>query len=120
MRMKATHLVIVTLLVSLCGCSEGHAARARLELKNLDKAVTAYRNTNGDWPADLATLTEPQPNGNAAFLSTKALFDPWGRPYHYERNNRNPNTDQPLIWSDGPNPGQEDSKIENWSVKGGQ
>jgi Type II secretion system (T2SS), protein G len=116
--MKATYLVIALLLLAMCGCGEGSAAQARLDIKNLDRAVSAYKNTTGDWPAELATLTEPQPNGDRGFLTASALVDPWGRPYHYDRNNRHPDTDQPLIWSDGPTAGQAASKIDNWSVKG--
>jgi Type II secretion system (T2SS), protein G len=116
--MKATHLVMAPLLLAMSGCGEGKPAQARLDIKNLDKAVSAFRNTTGDLPAELASLTEPQPNGSGAFLTASALIDPWGRPYHYDRNNRHPETDQPLIWSEGPTAGQAGSKIQNWSVKG--
>jgi Type II secretion system (T2SS), protein G len=117
--MKAMHLVIVPLLLALCGCGEGQAARARLDIKNLDKAVSAFRETTGDLPAELTTLTETQPNGTGALLTASALVDPWGRPYHYDRNKRHPDTDQPLIWSEGPAEGKDGGKIENWSMKGG-
>jgi hypothetical protein len=45
-----------------------------------------------------------------------ALVDPWGRKFQYDSTKLHPNTDRPLIWSEGPNPGQPGSKISNWEV----
>jgi len=117
--MKARHLLIVVLLVMACGCGESnpYLARARLGIQNLDKAVSAYKATNADWPQELQSLTEKQSDGGEPYLTANSLVDPWGRPFQYDRNNCHPDTQQPLIWSEGPNPGVAGSKIANWSLK---
>ena len=106
------------MLVITCGCdSSPSVTRARLGMKDLDKAVTNYRIRNKTWPANLEALTEQQPDGTKADLAAGALVDPWGHPYHYEPSDRQPDTDQPLIWSEGPSPGQPGSKMVNWQTK---
>jgi Type II secretion system (T2SS), protein G len=115
--MKANRVCVVALLLIVCGCGESKAARTRLELKNFDKTIQAYQAKNRIWPDGLEDLATPQPDGSEGYLAKSALVDPWGRSYQYDRNNRHPDNDQPLIWSEGPNPGESGSKIANWSPK---
>jgi general secretion pathway protein G len=113
--MKAKHVCVVALLLIVCGCGESKAARTRLELKNLDKTVQAYQAKNRAWPDSLEDVATQQSDGSEGYVAKSALVDPWGRPYQYDRNDRHPENDQPLIWSEGPNPGESGSKIANWS-----
>ena len=115
--MKANYVFVAAVLVIVCGCGDSKAARSRLELKNLDKTAQAYQAKNRAWPDSLEDLASRQQDGSEGYLAKSALVDPWGRPYQYDRNNRHPDNDQPLIWSEGPNPGESGSKITNWSPK---
>jgi len=115
--MKAAYALAVALFLVACGCGDSnpYVTRARLRLENLDNAMKAYQADNGDWPADLKELTQQIPAGGEPYLSADSLVDPWGRPYQYDRNNVHLETQLPLIWSEGPNPGSPGSKIANWS-----
>jgi hypothetical protein len=91
--------------------------RARIDVKTLTTAVETYYVRDGVYPASLQVLTQKQPDGGAAFLSAKALIDPWGRPYVYEPGTLHPTKGTPLIYSHGPRPGDKAGRIANWSVK---
>jgi hypothetical protein len=104
--MRKATLLTGFLVVIVCSCdSSANIGRARLALKTLDKAMDAYRPSKGI-PDKLEELD----------VTSTALVDPWGRPYHYDPTKLHPETDRPLIWSDGPNPGQAGSKISNWEI----
>src|SRR5207244_8253054 len=75
--------------------------RAWMDVKTLEKAVMSYQLKNGAWPERLEVLTR-RPAGSEPLLEPGALDDPWGQPYRYNPARRNPNTNIPLIWSDGP------------------
>jgi hypothetical protein len=92
-------------------------ARAKLDVNGLQTAVTAYDVRHTVYPGTLKELAERQPDGGAALIEEAALKDPWGRQYQFDPNQRHPKTDRPLIWSEGPNPGQAGSKITNWDDK---
>jgi hypothetical protein len=95
------------LVAVLCGCdNSANIGRARLALKTLDKAMIAYQANKSALPDKLEELD----------VTSNALVDPWGRDYHYDPTQLHPETRQPLIWSDGPNPGHPGSKISNWEV----
>jgi hypothetical protein len=91
--------------------------RARIEVKTLTTAVETYYIKDGVYPTSLQILTQKQPDGGAAFLSAKALIDPWGRPYVYEPGTLHPTKGTPLIYSHGPRPGDKAGRIANWSVE---
>jgi hypothetical protein len=110
-------MLLATLLLIPCGCSETKAAQAKVDLNNIGKAVLAYKTSTGQWPENLESLTEKEPDGGNIYLSTNTLVDPWGRRYQYDAKEHHPDTGQPLIWSEGPNPGSAASKIANWTVK---
>jgi Type II secretion system (T2SS), protein G len=88
--------------------------RATLQIKSLETVVTAYFVRHGAYADSLKALTQRQPDGGPAMLVETGLLDPWERPYLYDPKQRNPKTDRPLIWSQGPNPGQPGSIIANW------
>ena len=111
-------IVLGLFLLAICGCgtSGPQATRARLALKNLEKAVVTFKNSHG-LPDNLEVLTDDKENAAGALLPASALVDPWGHPFHYDPGQLHPETGMPLIWSDGPNPGEPGSKMESWSVK---
>jgi type II secretory pathway pseudopilin PulG len=88
--------------------------RVRLDFKGLGVAISTYAVKNGRYPESLQALTQRQPSGDDALIEEKSLIDPWGRPYHYDPDQRHEKTDRPLIWSDGPNADDPRSKISNW------
>jgi hypothetical protein len=88
--------------------------RAKVDVQTLTRAVDTYFITNGEYPQTLKQLTEKQLDGGRPFLEAKALIDPWGRPYVYEPNTRDEQTGRPLIYSQGPRPGDPAGRIRNW------
>jgi type II secretion system protein G len=115
-------LVVVTILVILAGTGGviymnvlegGKEDIARTQVKMLEEAANIYRLHNGDYPPNLAVLTQPQQNGKAATLDTSALFDPWQREYGYAWPGSH-NQGKPDIWSGGQNG---NAQIGNWSTR---
>jgi hypothetical protein len=53
------------------------------------------------------------PNGDGPMLEPSALRDPWGRQYQYSKQGQNAAYQKPEIWSDGPRPGDANSRISN-------
>jgi hypothetical protein len=51
-------------------------------------------------------------------VDQSVLVDPWGRSYHYEPLTRHPTQGTPLIYSDGPTPGDPSQRIRNWTISG--
>jgi hypothetical protein len=93
--------------------ADSNLGRARMDIKNIGKALEVYKAKHGAFPPDLLTLTQPDDN-EAALLKDEALFDPWKRPYHYERDRLDPNTREPQVWSAGADPTDPSGKIANW------
>ncbi|HYV40145.1 MAG TPA: type II secretion system protein GspG [Gemmataceae bacterium] len=93
---------------------KGAVIQAKLDVKGLDQAVTAYYLRKHHWPESLWILTERDPidNSPALLQDQAALIDPWGNAYQYEPQTFNPKTDKPLIYSNGP-PGS-NVRITNW------
>jgi Type II secretion system (T2SS), protein G len=114
--MRTLGLAAGFLSLALCGCSEAKTTQARMGLETVEKAVKLYHQTKSHWPKSLDELLDVPENESGGVLAASALIDPWGRPFKYDDVIRHPDTDVPLIWSDGPNPGQSGSKIANWSV----
>jgi len=112
-------LVVVAILVILAGIGiavfrymdTGKEGAAKLQIKNIETAVTSYQVKNSHWPDSLIVLTQPS-DGTAAYLEVKELTDPWGRPYEYHPEQLSA-TGKPLIMSHGSNPGQS-KPIRNW------
>jgi Type II secretion system (T2SS), protein G len=116
--MKTAPMLAGVALAVCCGCGESgpSVTRARLMISHIDKAVDAYKARHGGHaPDELKILTENQNSG----LTANDLVDPWGRPYHYDPGECHPDTQQPRVWSEGPNPGEPGSIIANWTVKEG-
>ncbi len=86
---------------------------ARVGVANIQEAVKAFKLSQGEFPPDLEALTRP-PDGKAPPLKPDDLTDPWGRPYVYERDNLNPSTGTPRIYSRGADPDNPDDIIANW------
>jgi hypothetical protein len=93
---------------------ETRGGRVRMDVMTLDRAANAYKIKYGNWPAKLEIMAERQADGSPACIVEHHLVDPWGQPYHYDRDQLHPETGKPLIWSDGREPGESGSKISNW------
>ena len=118
-------LVVVAILVVLAGTGgviymnylEGAKEDvAKSQVQSLSQAADVYRLNNGDYPPNLAVLTQPQPSGKAATLEPGALIDPWGREYMYAYpGQHHQGTTKPDIWSAGKDG---NTMIGNWSTAG--
>lgn len=118
-------LVVVAILVVLAGTGGviymnylkgAKEDVARSQVQALSQAADIYKMNNGDYPPNLAMLTQPQPNGKAATLEPSALIDPWGREYSYQYpGQHHQNTAKPDIWSAGEDG---NTMIGNWSAAG--
>jgi hypothetical protein len=97
-------------LVELADVDNARRQRAKVDVQTLTRAVDTYFVANGVYPKTLKQLTE----GRKPFLEAKALLDPWGRPYVYEPGMADPQTGRPLIYSQGPRPGDPTGRIRNW------
>lgn len=87
---------------------------ARKKVMAISQSVLRYQVRNGDYPASLEVLTQPDPDGSPAYLERGALVDPWGRPLKYDRAGPRNKGDRPDVWSDGPNPSDPKGLIGNW------
>jgi hypothetical protein len=118
--MKTLHLVVAgTLLCVVCSPSRLHGdsniKKAKTDTLTLEKALLTFKANHGAWPDDLQTLAEIDPrSGHGALIRESMLLDPWGRPYHFDPSQVHPETGAILVWSDGPEPGEPDSRITNW------
>jgi hypothetical protein len=94
--------------------AQADIVNARLDIKGLDQAVTAYYLRKHFYPETLKVLCERDPidNSPALLKGEEVLMDPWGNAYIYEPQTLNPKTDKPLIWTAGP-PGSS-IRISNW------
>ena len=114
-------LVVMAIVLMLAGASAWGYMRyleqaredvTKMTIQHIAEAVEAYKVDTGDYPPDLATLTQPMGSKPAA-LEEKDLTDPWSQPYVYERENLHPQTFKCRISSTHP-----DSKtgqpISNW------
>lgn len=115
-------LVVVAILVVLAGVGgviylniqeSNYKDAAKLQIKNLETACMVYRTKNGAFPTSLTDLTMQQPNGDGPLVEPAALNDPWQRPFQYNPQGNNARYGRPDIWSDGPNPGDANSRVGN-------
>jgi hypothetical protein len=90
-------------------------AQARLQV--LTGAVQSYFVAKGDYPDNLPALLDNS-EGIPDYVDMSDLVDPWGRPYHYEPQTRHPTKGTPLIYSDGPTPGDPSQRLRNWTLAG--
>jgi general secretion pathway protein G len=117
-------MVVVAIIVILAGVSvvavtrymeQARVDATRAKLKTIETAVSDFHNRNHEFPPNLETLTQPA-NGLPAYLDRDAIVDEWGREIHIDPNSTSP-TGRPLIYSDGPNPGDGSSVIRNWNAQ---
>jgi hypothetical protein len=92
------------------GAEEEKIKVARAQLQTLTTALDAYRLNNGEYPASLAALAEPQPNDKPALLKADDLKDPWGQPYQYDAAGPKHKGDRPDVWCVTPS----GKTIGNW------
>jgi hypothetical protein len=91
--------------------------RTKNDLRNLDAALSTYNIRQKSYPQSLKDLTQRQPDGGVPLVKDVILNDQWDRPYQYDPDQRDPVTDRPRVWSQGPSPGQPGSEIANWTSK---
>jgi general secretion pathway protein G len=113
-------LVVVAILVILAGVGsvaifkyldEAKESTARLQIKNIETAVQAYKIKHGDYPETLDALVVAE-DGKPAPLDPSQLDDPWKRRYEYHPQDLD-STGKPLIFSHGATPGNEAGVISN-------
>jgi len=103
-------IVVVAIILILAGSGvfvftsvlvDANIGRAKMDIKNIEKAITVYKVKHYTYPADLETLTNPDEN-EAALLKDEALYDPWKQHYIYNPGDLHPKTKVPRIYSNGP------------------
>jgi hypothetical protein len=108
-------------LIFATGCSDANndsrVRVAQAQLQTLTEALKSYHVLKGDYPDDLQALADSS-DGFPARVSKSSLVHPWGRPFHYEPLTRHPTQGTPLIYSDGPTPGDSSERIRNWTSQG--
>jgi type II secretory pathway pseudopilin PulG len=77
---------------------------AKTQLQVLTDVVEMYKLHNGEFPPNLAVLTEPQADGGTALVERSAVVDPWYHEYILEAQDLSA-TGKPLIYSAGPGGG---------------
>jgi general secretion pathway protein G len=113
-------LVVVAILVVLAGIGIGvfyylDTAKERVaqaQINSIETAVEGYKMLNGGYPDNLNELLIAE-QGKPAPLSQQQITDPWNHPYVIDISTRHPQTNRPLIYSQGANPGSS-KKIQNW------
>jgi len=86
-------LIVVAIIVMLAGAGVYYFLQ-RLESAKIDtaqaecKAIAAqcsmYYADYGQFPPNLETLTQVQPDGRGAYIPPEKLLDPWKKPYQYD------------------------------------
>jgi general secretion pathway protein G len=98
-------LVVVAIIVMLAGIGgwvymrqleTAREQKARIDIQHLASLIDQYKVEQGDYPESLQALAQPS-EGKPAFIEAKELVDPWGQPYVYEPQNKNPSTFRPRI-----------------------
>lgn len=112
-------MVVVAILVVLAGVGgvifmryqeDAYINVAKTQLAELTTACRTYQLKYGDYPDSLDQLVQT-PDGAVGYVEATMLQDPWKRPYQYSKQ-LGP-TGKPQIWSEGPNPGDQNSRISN-------
>ena len=83
-------LIVVAIIVILAGLggyyllpqlAKSKEGAAKAKAMTLDTAIQTYAtNHNGQYPASVGALTQPDPeNNNKPYVSDDAILDPWGQ-----------------------------------------
>jgi general secretion pathway protein G len=119
-------MVVMMILVVLAGLAvpaymryleDSRINTAFANCQTIASAAMAYKAEYGDFPASLAVLTQPTPDGKPPLLEAKALLDPWGREgYQYAPvGQHNALYGKPDVWVLDPS----GRTIGNWQAKPG-
>jgi len=112
-------LVVVAIIVVLAGIatvsfkylSGAKEDATRAKIKKVETAVVSYNLRNKQFPTDLVSLTQVQPDNSQAYLEPGDILDEWGQPIELDLSQMSP-TGKPKIWSRGePGTGR---AISNW------
>jgi general secretion pathway protein G len=112
-------LVVVAIIVILAGggtfyymkyLDEAKINKCKIQIKNIETAVEAYKVSHGDYPSSLQALAQPDPDGGRPALDAEALLTPWKTQYGYNPAGTNNGGNKADIWADAPN----GKKIGNW------
>ena len=119
-------MVVVMILVVLAGIAVptymyyAEEAKIKAAFANCDtiaKAAQAYQVENGDFPASLVVLTQPQPNGKRPLLEPRFIIDPWGHEYSYAAQGQHGAMyGKPDVYTTDPS----GRVIGNWQIKAGE
>jgi general secretion pathway protein G len=102
-------LIVVAIIVMLAGAGaylflqrlEGAKIdMARTQANALAQAAEQYYTRQGEFPASLDLLTQPQPDGAGAFFGQDKLLDPWNKPYQYNPAGPRNLGQRPDVWTE--------------------
>jgi general secretion pathway protein G len=119
-------IVVVAIILILAGAgalvlprflADANVNKAKLDVKTLEQAVSAYQTDHfGAYPDSIEILAQrDQQTNKPAYIKDSLLVDPWGRRYVLDVNTKHPQTDIPLIYSEGA-PGT-NVPIRNWDPR---
>src|SRR5262245_56294739 len=102
-------IVVVAIILILAGAgalvlprflSDANVSRAKMDIKTIETAASAFNVKYHRYPQSVMELTEPTGDG-PAYLKEDLRYDPWGNEYVIDQNQRHPKTYIPLIYSNG-------------------
>jgi general secretion pathway protein G len=115
-------MVVVAIIVILAGVAVVSVTRymeqarvdaTRAKIAHIEIGVQDFYNRNHEYPTSLEVLTQ-RVGGLPAWCESKEIMDEWGHEIMIDPSQRHPQTDKPLIYSNGPNPGDPNSRITSW------
>jgi general secretion pathway protein G len=116
-------LIVVAILVVLAGVGgmtylnfleNAKEDAATTQAHNLEKAATAYKIRQGDYPPSLDALTQPAPDGSPALVEPEGVLDPWQHPFQYDPQGQHNQGRKPDVWTTNPSNGKQ---VGNWKNK---
>lgn len=121
-------LVVVAIIVILAAgagviytryLDDARVDQARISVLALSQTIERYNTRYGDFPPDLSVLVTSM-DGGRPYLEEKALRDPWGSPFQYDKEGPKNGGIKPDICSLGSSRGTNpNTVIGNWPVSAG-
>lgn len=116
-------LVVVAIIVLLAALAapivmgrleEARKSKALVDCKTLADQAKMYKLKYGDYPPNLAALTQPGADGTSPYIDARHLIDPWNREYQYSPNPAHNSVGDPEVWSMGPSMNDPRGMVGSW------